>query len=220
MRKILPYALGVTVLVVGAVLAYNYFGAQAPVPNTQSPAAQSPAALPVIGAEEHIIGDPGAPVTIIEYASMTCPHCARFHGEILPELTRDYVDTGKVRIVFRDFPLDGHALRAAALAECAGPQRYFGFVDVLFRTQSEWTGAADPIIALGRIARLGGMDEAAFSACLADKPLLNAILVERGVGEQQFGINSTPSFVIQGKKYDNMDLSRFRALLEPLVGAR
>jgi hypothetical protein len=85
---------------------------------------------------EQTLGDPDAPVTIIEYASLTCPHCAQFHNEVLPDLKERYIETGKVQLIYRDFPLDERALMAAALAHCAGPDRYFGFLDVLFETQS------------------------------------------------------------------------------------
>ena len=101
-----------------------------------------------------ILGNPDAPVTIIEYASLTCPHCAQFHTEVLPELKERYIDPGKVRLIYRDFPLDQMALAAAALAHCAGPERYFSMLDVLFETQSNWAQADDPITAIKRLGKL------------------------------------------------------------------
>ena len=95
-------------------------------------------------AEEQALGDASAPVTIIEYASLTCPHCAEFHQDVLPALKERYIAPGKVRLIYRDFPLDERALEAAVLAHCAGPERYFGFLDVLFETQSNWARAEDP----------------------------------------------------------------------------
>ena len=119
-----------------------------------------------------VIGAANAPVTIIEYASLTCPHCARFHTETLPKLKSEYVETGKVKYVFRDFPLDGLALRAAAIAHCAGPERYFTYLDVFFQQQGNWTRGNDPeqmLAQLKRLARTGGMSEAQIDDCLKNK---------------------------------------------------
>ena len=123
---------------------------------------------------EQILGDPDAPVTLIEYASLTCPHCAQFHTEVLPDLKERYIATGKVRLIYRDFPLDERALMAAALAHCAGPDRYFGFLDVLFETQSSWARAEDYLGALKKLGKLGGMSDEQMDQCLADDELTNA----------------------------------------------
>ena len=104
-----------------------------------------------------VVGSDDAPVTIIEYASMTCPHCADFHLNTYGKLKEAYIDTGKVRLVFREFPLDGLALQASMLARCAGPKRFFAFIDVLFTQQAGWARASDPMSALARIGRLGGV---------------------------------------------------------------
>ena len=146
------------------------------------------------------MGAADAPVTIIEYSSMTCPHCAAFHGETLPQIKANYIDAGKARLVFRDFPFDRPALLAAALARCAGEERYFGFLDVLFRTQKSWARAANPEEALGRIARLGGLKKDEIDACLADQALLDSIMQSRLQGSQEFEIKSTPTFIINGEK--------------------
>lgn len=151
---------------------------------------------------EHALGPADAEVTLVEYASMTCPHCAAFHRDTFPKLRADYIDPGKIRFEFRDFPLDGVAVRAAALAHCAGPERYFGFVEVLFQTQMSWTGAADPIAALGKIGRLGGLDEATIQACLADEALIDAIVGSRKRGEEEFGVDSTPTLILDGERYE------------------
>ena len=115
---------------------------------------------------ERVLGKAGAPVTIIEYASLTCPHCAAFHKDVLPQLKAKYVDTGKVKIVYRDFPLDGRATLAAMVARCAPPERYFGFLDALFRSQTQWGRAEDPKKALAQIAKVGGMGDAESDACM------------------------------------------------------
>jgi protein-disulfide isomerase len=169
---------------------------------------------------EPSLGDPKAPVTIIEYASLTCPHCAEFHTTVLPELKERYIDPGKVRLIYRDFPLDQQALNAAALAHCAGPDRYFGFLDVLFETQATWARAADPVVALKRLGKLGGLTEQEIDACMADEALTEQILRTRLDGQNQFQIGSTPTFVIDGKTYaGSRDIDEFAALIDPLLGS-
>lgn len=168
--------------------------------------------------QEQILGDPDAPVTIIEYASLTCPHCAQFHNEVLPELKERYIAPGKVRLIYRDFPLDQMALAAAALAHCAGPDRYFSMLDVLFETQSNWARADDPIAALKRLGKLGGLTEEEMQACLADEELTDGILRTRLAGQDEYDIGSTPTFVIDGKTYaGSRDVEEFSELLDPLL---
>lgn len=147
-----------------------------------------------------IMGDENAPVTIIEYSSMTCPHCAHFHREILPRIKEAYIDTGKARLVFRDFPLDKVAVMASVLAHCAGRERFFGFVDVLFRSQATWARASDPREALARVGRLGGLSRSAMDACYADAELEKSIYASRVNGSKEFDIKSTPTFIINGEK--------------------
>jgi protein-disulfide isomerase len=168
--------------------------------------------------QEQMLGNPDAPVTIIEYASLTCPHCAQFHTEVLPELKERYIAPGKVRLIYRDFPLDQTALAAAALAHCAGPERYFSMLDVLFETQSNWARADDPIAALKRLGKLGGLNEPEMAACLADEELSEGILRERLAGQNQYDIGSTPTFIIDGKAYPGArDVEEFGQLIDPLL---
>lgn len=173
---------------------------------------------PLDAVTDMVIGSADAPITIIEYASMTCPHCARFHAETLPALTRDYLDTGKARLVFRDFPLDGLALVAAKLARCAGEERYFAFIDVLFRQQITWARAGDPIDALGRIVRLGGLGPERFTACIDDDDLSRGILEQRTLAQSQYDIRATPTFVIDGQVYSGaLTAEQFDDILQPLL---
>jgi protein-disulfide isomerase len=168
--------------------------------------------------QEQVLGNPDAPVTIIEYASLTCPHCAQFHNEVLPELKERYIAPGKVRLIYRDFPLDETALAAAALAHCAGPERYFSMLDVLFETQSNWVRADDPIAALKRLGKLGGLNEQEMAACLADEQLSEGILRERLAGQNEYDIGSTPTFIIDGKAYaGSRDVEEFGKLIDPLL---
>jgi protein-disulfide isomerase len=168
--------------------------------------------------EDRALGDPNAPVTIVEYASLTCPHCADFHEEVLPELKERYIATGKVRMVYRDFPLDQRALAAAVLAHCAGPERYFGFLDVLFETQESWARADDYLGALKRLGKLGGLTDGQMDACFADQQLADRILQTRIEAQNQHDISSTPSFVIDGKTYPGArDIEEFGKLIDPLL---
>jgi protein-disulfide isomerase len=168
--------------------------------------------------QERILGHPDAPVTIIEYASLTCPHCAQFHNEVLPALKERYIDPGKVRLIYRDFPLDQVALAAAALAHCAGPDRYFSMLDAMFETQSNWARENDPIAALKRLGKLGGLTEERMQACLNDQQLTDGILQTRLEGQNQYEIGSTPTFVIDGKTYSgSRDVEEFGELLDPLL---
>jgi protein-disulfide isomerase len=167
---------------------------------------------------EMTLGKADAKVTIIEYASLTCPHCANFHEKTLPDLKRDYIDTGKVRLIFRDFPFDEAALRAAMLARCGGPERYFGFVEVFFKQQATWSRAANPVEAMAPIARLGGMGEEAFRACLANEGLAKHVLNLRLEGQNQHGVNSTPTFIIGGAKHAGFrTFEEIKAIIEPLL---
>jgi protein-disulfide isomerase len=167
---------------------------------------------------EQALGDPNAPVTIIEYASLTCPHCASFHTDVLPDLKERYIAPGKVRLIYRDFPLDERALAAAELAHCGGPERYFGFIDVLFQTQSSWARAEDHIGALKQLGRLGGLSEQEMDACFADEELTNRILQGRLDAQSQYDITSTPSFVIDGKTVSGAhDVEDFVELIDPLL---
>lgn len=169
---------------------------------------------------ERAMGDPNAPVTIIEYASLTCPHCAHFHNDVLPDLKERYIETGKVRLVFRDFPLDERALMAAALAHCAGPDRYFGFLDVLFQTQSGWARADDYLGALKKLGKLGGMSDEEMDQCLADQELTDGILQTRLDGQNEHQVSSTPTLVINGEVYPGArEIDELSTLIDPLLGS-
>ena len=173
-----------------------------------------------IGPDDRVIGDPEAPVTIVEYASMTCPHCANFHDAVYPGLKENWIDTGKAKMVFRHFPLDGLALRASALAECMDGVRFFGFLDILFKTQQQWATAEDPLAALQDLAKQAGLDEATSEACLNDDATLTKILEQRKDGSDKYDINSTPSFLVNGEKVPGTrTYEEFDAQLKKLVGA-
>ncbi len=164
------------------------------------------------------IGSADAPVTMIEYASLTCPHCASFHKDTLPKLKQAYIDTGKVRLIYRDFPIDGLALKAAMLARCVEPERYFGLLEVLFNGQDGWARAKDPIAALRRIGRLAGMGPEKSDACMTDKAIGDAILGTRLKASREHDVNTTPTFIINGRKVTGAQpYEEFDKILRSLV---
>src|SRR6516164_9281168 len=153
-----------------------------------------------IGKDDRILGNPEAPITIVEYASMTCPHCAHFQDDVLPEIRKKWIDTGKAKLVLRDFPLDEPALRAAMIARCAPADRYYAFADTFFAAQEKWVKAADYREALARLAKLGGMGKEEFDTCLKNTELENKIVEGRLKATQELEVNSTPTFFVNGSK--------------------
>jgi len=149
--------------------------------------------------KEMVEGNPDAPVSIIEYSSLGCPHCANFHFNTYPEIKKNYIDTGKVKLIYRDFPLGRPALAAAMIARCAGSQRYFGMVEIFFSSQKQWSSAQNPIDALKKTARFGGMSGTDVDACLANQSVLDHIQGLARKGQDEHKIQATPSFVIGGE---------------------
>ena len=179
---------------IGAVAAVPAAAVLTPLPTAAAGIGEKPGDLAV--------GDPDAPVTLIEYFSLTCPHCQWFHKNIYDPLKRDYVETGKVRFVARDFPLNAPALQAAVLAHCAGRDRYFAFIDVLFSTFDDWAASRDYTEKLAQIGELGGVSRDRFEACLADKGLENAIFQSMASAQAEYDVSSTPTVIVNGEKYE------------------
>lgn len=201
MRNILIAAGGV--VAVAAIAGAVYFGTRAPAsgpPPVAAASAPSKAGLETVQPGDHVLGDPNAPITVIEYASLTCSHCAHFHTQVLPEIKKKWIDTGKVKLVYRDFPLDQVAAKAAQIAECAGNDKYFGVIDIIFRGQSQWATAADPLAELAKPLRIAGMGENEIKACLANDAMSNAVIKDYQGGEAM-GVNSTPTLFINGQLY-------------------
>ena len=193
MRKIWFAVLGVFSLIL--VLLGSPEAAPAPPPLL----ADAQAALQITK-DDRILGNPEAPITIVEYASLTCPHCAHFANDVLPELKKEWIDTGKARLVLRDFPLDEPALRAAMIARCAPPERYYAFADTFFAAQEKWVRSGDYREALARLAKLGGMGQAEFDTCIKNTDLENKIVEGRLRATQELDVNSTPTFFVNGSK--------------------
>jgi len=177
-------------------------------PTLAAPTLVAPTQAQTISSEElmnpgplpdQVQGAAEAPVTIIEYASMTCPHCAHFAETTYPELKKRYIDTGKVRFIFREFPLDQLAAAGALLARCAGEGKYFPMIETLFSQQKTWA-VQKPIPPLLAIAKQAGFTQQSFEQCLANQALLDQIDQVRQRAADKFGVNSTPTLFINGKK--------------------
>jgi len=149
---------------------------------------------------EMSIGSPDAPVTLHEYSSLTCGHCANFHTKTLPDIKKNYVDTGKVRIVFHDFPLDNLAFAAAMIARCAGPKRHFELFDRLYHAQDNWARSEKPRAALVAIARFSGLSVEDVDQCLNSDELAKGIQSTSQNAQDLYSISSTPTFILNGKK--------------------
>ena len=160
--------------------------------------AESPKEDP-IGDAGRIVGNAKAPITVIEYASFTCPHCATFAKDIMPKLKSEWIDTGKAKWIFRDYPLDGSALKAAMIVRCAPAGKVYNFVEAFFSYQKNWATSSDPTVALISLGKLGGVSEAKLKACVVDKKLEDAILKQQLDGRNRYGVNSTPTIFINGQ---------------------
>ena len=179
-------------------------GAMAALPAAAALAPLVPARAAGIGERpgDMAVGDPDAPVTVIEFFSLTCPSCERFHKQVYNRLKPEYVDAGRVRFVVRDFPLNAPAFEAAVLAHCAGRERYFTFIDVLFQTFDDWASSRDFNDKLGQIGELGGVSRDQFADCLADQGLENSIFQSIADGQAEYDVSGTPTLVVNGEKYD------------------
>lgn len=164
--------------------------------------------------KDRVKGNPDAPITIIEYASLTCPHCARFQEETLPKLEKDWIDTGKAKLIYRDYPLDKYAADASMIARCAPSDQYFTFIGAFFAQQRYWAHSEDPTKGLTQLAMLGGMSKEDVDTCLSNEALRDAILQMRLDGQMEHDVNSTPTFVINGQKVQNLPYPDLNQILE------
>lgn len=168
---------------------------------------------------DKVLGQADAPVTIVEYASMTCPHCAQFHTQTLPAIKQKYIDTGKAKLILREFAFDPRAEAGFMLARCA-EDKFFPMVDVLFAQQQSWAGVENARDALLQISKLAGFSQERFESCLTDQKLLNDVRAVKDRGETEFGINSTPTFFINGSTYRGaMTVEQMSAVIDSLLAA-
>ena len=172
--------------------------------------------------QEMSIGNPDAPVTVVEYASYTCPHCASFHEGNFKRLKADYIDTGKINFVYREVYFDRYGLWASAIARCAGPEKFFGISDLLYKGQSTWSRAGDAgaiVAELRKIGLLAGLDPDTMEACLQDGEKLQTLVAWFQENAEADGISSTPSFVINGTTYRNMAYDEMAQIIDDAAGS-
>ncbi|ASV85636.1 MULTISPECIES: DsbA family protein [Ochrobactrum] len=168
--------------------------------------------------KDMVYGKADAPVTIVEYASLTCSHCADFAVNTFPTIKEKYIDTGKARLIFREFPFDPRATAAFMLARCAPEDRYFPMVEVFFKQQQQWAGAADGEAALLQIAKLAGFTQESFKACLTNQQVLDDVRATMERGSTEFGVNATPTFFINGQKYAGaLSVDEMSAIIDKLL---
>jgi len=176
-------------------------------------------ALPEV--PELALGPEDAKVTVVEYASYTCPHCAHFHAEVFKDLKTNYIDTGKVKFVFREVYFDRYGLWASVVARCGGPTRYFGISSMLFDGQKEWAASDDPtevVDNLKKIGRTAGMDDATLTACLEDKAMMEAMVAKFQANVTADKIEGTPTLIINGEPFSNMSYADLAKILDEKLG--
>ncbi|EDZ46453.1 DsbA family protein [Leisingera daeponensis] len=166
---------------------------------------------------EMTLGAEDAPVTLIEYASYTCPHCANFHNTVFKQLKKDYIDTGKVKFIYREVYFDRYGLWASMIARCNGPDKFFGISDLIYKGQSEWAragGASEIVDELRKIGRLAGLENEQLEACLQDGAKAQTLVAWYQENATEHGIESTPSFILNGEKISNQSYEEFKKLLD------
>ena len=153
---------------------------------------------------DRVLGKESAPLTLIEYASMTCPHCAHFHETVIPSIKAEWIDTGKAKLIYRDFPTApvGMAVGVAMITQCAPKDQYFPILGLLFKTQERWMGSQDPLTEIKRTVGLAGLTPSEVDACLKRTELGEAIEARSNQGQAKFGIQSTPTLLVDGKKLE------------------
>ena len=165
------------------------------------------------------VGTADAKVTIVEYASLTCPHCAKFHKEVYPGLKTKYIDTGKVRFIFRDFPLNPRAFGGSMLARCVGPEKGVGLIETLFDKQADWAFVeANPQQALFDVSKQAGFTQESFEKCLTDQKLFEQLTAMQRRAADVHKVTSTPTFFINGKRAVGPTLEELDKIMEPMLG--
>lgn len=219
-RRVVLTGLGAAALTAGGAALLRPRNGSSPFSLVSAAQAQD-AAESSVELVEMMQGSEEAPVEMIEYASLTCPHCARFHQDVYPEIKTNYIDTGQVRYIMREVYFDRLGLWASMVARCAGPVRFFGITDILFETQREWAAGDPATVAenLRRIGRTAGMSDEELQACLTDGAFAQA-LVDRYEGFQEVHeIPGTPTFYINDAQHPNMSYDEMRVVLDAAIAA-
>lgn len=166
---------------------------------------------------DRVLGQAEAPVVMVEYASATCPHCAEFHAKVLPLIKAEYIDTGKLRFIFREFPLDQAALGAFMLARCVPEDKYFATIDLMFRQQAIWM-KGDKAAELLKVTQMAGMDKAGFEACLKRADIAKAIIESSRKAAKDFGIKGTPAIFVNGRMIDgHKEMADVKAAIDAAI---
>jgi protein-disulfide isomerase len=201
MNKSILLGLIVAIVIAVGVGGWIYYSGQsigASAPNSELDVSEPAPAVPEVKEGDKVLGNADAPVTIVEYFSLGCPHCKNFHETILPKLKTEYIDTGKVRMVFRDFPLDSVSYGAALLTRCVNDLAYFAMVDTLFQQQDVWH-VEGGVAQIATIAKSAGLDDAAFNACINNQALKDQIKATQDEAVNTLKVNSTPTFFINDR---------------------
>lgn len=203
---------------------YNARPGQAPLLSMQAMAQDAePAATPAVAlpeVKEMFLGNPDAAVTVIEYGSFTCPHCAAFSNDVFPLLKAEYIDTGKIKFIYREVYFDRLGLWAGMLARCGGGQQYFGIADLLFANQAEWAQKESPkeiVDAMYALGRQTGLTDAQMEACIQDQPMAEALVAEFQKNFDADKVEGTPTFILNGAKFTNMPWDEFKGELDKLL---
>lgn len=192
-----------------------------PVPELIGSAEAQEADIDTSTVVEMVQGAKDAPVEIIEYASFTCPHCAKFHEGPYKQLKKDFIDTGKVKFTYREVYFDRYGIWASMVARCGGAEKFFGISDLIYKGQHEWTRAGGPaeiVEELRKIGRLAGLSNDQLEACLQDGAQAQTLVAWYQENAERDGINATPTFIINGKKVDNQPYDDFKKLIESELG--
>ncbi|SHH44689.1 thioredoxin domain-containing protein [Cognatishimia maritima] len=218
MNRLIPIAVALLIGIGGGA----FYLSQGSEPAVAQTSVETPDAseMDTSGVQEMILGDAESPITMIEYASFTCPHCASFHENTYPNLKADYIDTGKVKFVFREVYFDRYGLWASMIARCGGQERFFGITDLLMKSQSEWARGDDPVEiadAIRKIGRLAGLQDEALQSCLQDEDNAKTLVAWYQTNAAKDDVTGTPSFVINGTKYSNMSYGDMKAILDGLL---
>ena len=217
MNRMIALAAALAAIALGAVLMTGRSGPLPADPLVGAAQAQESGEIDTSSIVEMAQGDEDAPVTIIEYASYTCPHCATFHADAYKKLKADFIDTGKVRFIYREVYFDRYGLWASMVARCGGPEKFFGITDLIFQGQDTWARAGGPseiVDELRKIGRLAGLDNDQLEACLQDAEKAQTLVAWYQENAEEHDINSTPSFIVNGEKVSNQAYESFKKLIE------
>lgn len=223
MTRIIPVIAAVVAVAAGGYLFLNQIKTS-PIPSNPligAANAQEAGDIDTSSIVEMELGSPDAPITIYEYASYTCPHCAAFHEGTFKQLKKNYIDTGKVRFIYREVYFDRFGLWASLVSRCGGPEKFFGITDLIYKGQAEWSRAAGPteiVDGLRKIGLLAGIEPDTLEACLQDADKAQTLVAWYQQNAEADDISATPSFIVNGKSVPNQSYAEFSALLDEELG--